>query len=134
MQHASRNTGKGANRTALIVGGLGVLFLIFDASLKVFGVGAAVQGTESLGYPVSLVAPIGWIEVALLVVYLVPRTAPLGAILWTGYLGGAMATHVRLLNPLFSHILFPVYIAALLWTALYLRDRRVRALLAPRDG
>jgi hypothetical protein len=62
------------------------------------------------------------------VLYLVPRTAPLGAVLWTGYLGGAIATHLRLDNPLFSHVLFPIYVAALLWGGLYLRDARVRDL------
>jgi hypothetical protein len=61
---------------------------------------------------------------------LIPRTAPLGALLWTGYLGGAIATHVRVGNPLFSHTLFPIYVAALLWGSLWLRDRRVRGLLA----
>lgn len=73
------------------------------------------------------------LQLVLLVCYLVPRTAPLGAILWTGYLGGAIATHVRLLNPLFTHILFPVYVAALLWGGLWLRDARVRALLRRED-
>jgi hypothetical protein len=63
------------------------------------------------------------------VLYVVPRRAPLGAILWTGYLGGAIATHLRVDNPLFSHTLFPTYIAALIWGGLYLRDARVRALV-----
>jgi hypothetical protein len=67
-----------------------------------------------------------------LIIYVVPRTAPLGAILWTGYLGGAIATHVRVGNPLASHTLFPIYVAALLWGGLWLRDRRVRGLLAAR--
>jgi hypothetical protein len=69
-----------------------------------------------------------------LVVYLIPRTAVLGAILWTGYLGGAIATHVRVGNPLFSHLLFPVYVAALLWAGLWLRDERVRAVLRARTA
>jgi hypothetical protein len=64
-----------------------------------------------------------------LILYVIPRTAPLGAVLWTGYLGGAIATHLRLDNPLFSHTLFPIYVAALLWGGLYLRDARVRALV-----
>ena len=62
-----------------------------------------------------------------LVVYLIPRTAPLGAVLWTGYLGGAIVTNLRVHNPLFTHILFPIYVAALIWGSLYLRDPRVRA-------
>ena len=65
----------------------------------------------------------------LLFLYLMPRTSVLGAILWTGYLGGAVATHVRVSDPLFSHILFPTYIAALLWGGLWLRDQRLRALV-----
>ena len=60
-----------------------------------------------------------------------PRTAPLGAVLWTGYFGGAVATHLRLDEPLLSHTLFPIYVAAVVWGALYLRDARVRALLRP---
>jgi membrane protein DedA with SNARE-associated domain len=68
------------------------------------------------------------IEVACLILYIVPRTAVLGALLWTGYLGGAVATHVRVGHPLLSHTLFPVSVAALLWAALWLRDARVRAL------
>ena len=64
-----------------------------------------------------------------LVLLLIPRTAPLGALLWTGYLGGAVATHVRIGNPVFSHILFPVYIAIFIWGGLYLRDMRVRTLV-----
>ncbi|HEY0997133.1 MAG TPA: DoxX family protein [Gemmatimonadaceae bacterium] len=93
----------------------------------------ALAGTTQLGYPASVVFPLGVLQLVLLVCYLVPRTAPLGAILWTGYLGGAIATHVRLLNPLFTHILFPVYVAALLWGGLWLRDARVRALLRRED-
>jgi hypothetical protein len=67
-----------------------------------------------------------------LALYLVPRTAIVGAVLWTGYLGGAIATHLRVNDPLLTHTLFPTYVAALLWGGLWLRDRRVRALTAPR--
>jgi hypothetical protein len=63
-------------------------------------------------------------------VYLVPRTAVVGAVLWTGYLGGAIATHVRVGNPLLSHTLFPIYVAVLLWGGLYLRDSRVKSLIS----
>jgi hypothetical protein len=117
--------------TGRVLSGLGVLFLAFDASLKVFALQAAIDGTVELGYQASVIRPLGVLQVALLVLYLVPRTSVLGAILWTGYLGGAIATHVRLENPLFTHILFPIYIAAFLWAGLWLRDRRVRALLGP---
>ena len=109
--------------------GLAVLFLAFDAVIKLTQLPMAIQGTTDLGYPASVVLPLGLIQVLCLIVYLIPRTSVLGAILWTGYLGGAIATHVRLGNPLFTHKLFPIYVAALLWGGLYLRDRRVRALL-----
>lgn len=112
--------------------GLAVAFLLFDASIKVASHPEAISGTASLGYPAHLVFAIGALELALLALYLVPRTAVLGAVLWTGYLGGAIATHVRVESPLFSHVLFPTYVAALLWGGLYLRDARVRAMLAPR--
>jgi hypothetical protein len=72
------------------------------------------------------------IELACLTLYLVPRTAVLGAVVFTGYLGGAVATHLRIGNPLLSHTLFPVYVAALLWGGLYLRDPRLRALMPLR--
>jgi DoxX-like family len=107
---------------------IAVLFLLFDASLKLLNLAPAVEATKQLGYPASVVVPLGIVQVICLVAYLTPRTSVLGAVLWTGYLGGAVATHVRLLNPLFSHVLFPVYIAALLWGGLWLRDGRVRAL------
>jgi len=111
--------------------GIAVLFLVFDATIKLVGVKEAVTGTVQLGFAPHHLPIIGLIELACLVLYLVPRTAPLGAVLWTGYFGGAIATHLRLDNPLFTHTLFPIYVAALLWGALYLRDARVRALLRP---
>jgi hypothetical protein len=115
--------------TGRIVSGIGVLFLTFDSVFKLMLIQPAVEGTAQLGYPTSVVFPLGLLEAVLLVLYLIPRTSALGAILWTGYLGGAIATHVRLMNPLFTHILFPIYVAALLWGGLWLRDARVRALL-----
>jgi hypothetical protein len=114
-----------------VLTGLAVLFLVFDATIKLVGVREAVEGTVQLGYAPHHLPIIGLIEIACLVVYLVPRTAPLGAVLWTGYFGGAIATHLRLDNPLFTHILFPTYVAALIWGGLYLRDERMRALLRP---
>ena len=112
-----------------ILTGLAVAFLVFDLSIKLFPADAAVQGTTDLGWPAHHLLTLGLIELACLILYLIPRTAPLGAILWTGYFGGAIATHLRLDNPLFSHILFPIYIAALVWGGLYLRDARVRVLV-----
>ena len=116
--------------TGRILSGIAVLFLAFDACMKVLMLPAAVEGTTQLGYPAGSLFGIGIVQVVCLVLYLVPRTAPIGAVLWTGYLGGAVATHVRVGNPLFSHILFPVYVAVLLWAGLWLRDARVKALVA----
>src|SRR5262245_20247456 len=106
-----------------------VLFLLFDAVIKLLQIPAVIASFTELGYPTSLAVTIGTIEVICLVLYLWPRTSLLGALLWTGYLGGAIATHVRVGNPLFSHVLFPIYVAALLWGGLYLRSEPLRAFL-----
>src|SRR4051794_13049509 len=129
--HASDNSRKTV-WTGRILSGFAVLFLAFDAAMKLLALPPAVEGTGQLGYPASTLLPIGILQLVCLALYLIPRTAPIGAILWTGYLGGAIATHVRVGSPLFTHTLFPIYVAALLWAGLWLRDRRVDALLAPR--
>jgi hypothetical protein len=118
--------------TGRVLSALAVLFMLMDASMKLLQLPAAVEGTTSLGYPASVIFPLGVIQLVCLILYLVPRTAVLGAILWVGYLGGAVATHVRLGNPLFSHVLFPLYVAAFFWIGLGLRDPRVKALFQPR--
>ena len=100
-----------------------------DATMKVMRVPAAVEGTQKFGYPPNVLVTLGIIQLVCIALYLIPRTSILGAILWTGYLGGAVATHVRVGDPLFSHILFPTYVAALLWGGLWLRDQRVRSLI-----
>jgi hypothetical protein len=112
-----------------VLSGVAVLFLGMDAVMKVMRIPAAVKGTTELGYPAGVLLPLGIIQLIALALYLAPRTRVLGAIVWTGYLGGAVATHVRIGNPLFSHVLFPVYVAALLWGGLYLRDLRLREVL-----
>ena len=118
-----------------VLTGLAVLFLTFDVAVKLLATKEAVDGTVALGWQPHHLPIIGAIGALCLVLYLIPRTAPLGAMLWTGYFGGAIATQLRLDNPLVSNTLFPIYIAALVWGGLYLRDARVRALLrpAPRD-
>ncbi len=123
-------TSRGSLWTGRVLSGLVALFMAFDAVMKVARVPAALEGTGQLGYPLSVVPILGVVQLVCLALYLVPRTAVLGAILWTGYLGGAIATHVRVENPLFSHVLFPLYVAAFFWGGLWLRDRRVRAMLA----
>ncbi len=112
-----------------IMGGIAVLFMLFDTAIKLVRESHAVEGTTQLGYPDSTVQLIGIIEAVCLVLYLIPRTSVLGMVLLTGYFGGAVATHVRLENPLFSHVLFSVYIALMMWGSLYLREPRLRALL-----
>jgi hypothetical protein len=112
-----------------IVTGLVVLFLGFDCALKLLQLPVAIEGTRELGYDASVVFGLGSVLLACLALYLIPRTSVLGAVLLTGYLGGAVATHVRVGNPLFSHVLFPVYVGVLIWGGLCLRDDRVRALL-----
>jgi hypothetical protein len=120
---------RAARWIARIVAGLAVLFLAFDAVGKVLLLDPVVKGSAELGFSPSTILTIGVIQVALLALYIVPRTAPIGAVLWTGYLGGAIVTHLRIGNPLFSHTLFPIYVAVLLWLPLFLRDGRVRALV-----
>jgi hypothetical protein len=115
-----------------VLSGLVVAFLLFDSGIKLLHHPAVASGASALGYAPSSMFGIGALLLACTVVYLIPRTSLLGALLITGYLGGAIATHVRVGNPLFSHTLFPVYVAALVWGGLYLRDGRVRALFAPR--
>jgi hypothetical protein len=105
------------------------LFLTFDTVLKVLQLGPAMQGTIELGYPADSVLVIGVIELVCLVLYLIPQTSVFGALLLTGYLGGAIATHVRIGSPLLTHKLFPIYVALLVWGGLYLREPRLRALL-----
>jgi DoxX-like protein len=117
-----------------ILSGIPVLFLLLDAGMKVLQLPAAVEGTKQVGYRPEVVLPLGIVQLACLVLYLVPRTAVLGAILWTGYLGGAVATHVRIGDPLLTHVLAPVYVASFLWLGLWLRDARLRALVPLRTA
>jgi hypothetical protein len=109
------------------------LFLLVDAAAKFAKPAAVVEGTIKAGYPESTLVPLGWVLLVSTVLYLIPRTCVLGAVLLTGYLGGAVATHVRIGHPLFSHTLFPVYFGIVLWGGLYLQDGRLRALLPLRS-
>jgi hypothetical protein len=126
---SAKQTSTKARWAGRVLSGIAVLFLLFDAAIKLVGSPMVVEANAQLGWKAHHIPIIATIEAVLLVLYLIPRTAPLGALLWTGYLGGAIATHLRLDNPLFSHILFPIYVAALLWGGLYLRDARVRGLV-----
>jgi hypothetical protein len=119
-------------RAGWILSGLAILFLFFDSWGKLMRLPQAVQGTLDLGYPDSAVTLIGIILLVCVLLYAIPRTAVLGAILLTGYLGGAVATQLRVGNPLFSHILFPVYVGVLIWGGLLLREDRLRDLMPLR--
>ncbi len=112
---------------------LAVLFLLFDSVIKLMRIDPVVESFGRLGYPVSLAHGIGTLELACLAAYVIPRTAPFGAILLTAYLGGAVATHVRIGDPLFTHVLFPTYIGVLIWGGLFLRDARLRVRI-PRSA
>jgi DoxX-like family len=114
--------------TGRILSTLAVLFLIFDTVIKLMQIEPVKASFARLGYSTSVAVGIGTLELVCLAVYLIPRTSLLGAVLLTGYLGGAVATHVRVDDPLLSHTLFPVYIGALLWGGLVLRNARVGAL------
>ena len=117
-----------------IISGIVVLFLIFDGVTKLMTINPVVEGMRKLGYPLPLAPVIGAILLICVVLYVIPRTAPLGAILLTGYLGGAVASQLRIEMPLFGYTLFPIYVAVLAWGGLYLRDSRVRALFAKQTS
>jgi hypothetical protein len=117
--------------TGRVLSGLIVLFMIFDGVIKLPPLDVVTQAMAPLGWPADpgvarMLGIIGLISTAL---YALPRTSVLGAILLTAYMGGAIATNVRVGNPLFSHTLFGVYLGLILWAGLYLRDPRVRALI-----
>ena len=111
---------------------VGVMFLLFDSLGKILQVQPVVEGTVRLGYPRDLVLTLGIILLGCVLAYAIPRTAVLGALLLTAYLGGAVATQLRVDAPLLTHVLFPTYVATLLWSGLLLRDERLRAFLPVR--
>jgi hypothetical protein len=111
---------------------LAILFLLFDSVIKVMQAAPAVEGTTALGYAKSAVFGIGIVELACVLLYAIPQASVLGAILLTGYLGGAIAGHARIDSPLFTHTLFPIYVAVLIWGGLLLREERLRKLVPLR--
>jgi len=115
-----------------VLSGLTVLFMLFDGIAKLAMEQHVVEATTKIGYPVDAIRPLGIVLLACTVLYALPRTAILGAILLTGYLGGAVASKVRIEDPLFSSILFGVYFGIIAWGGLYLRDDRLRTLIPVR--
>ncbi len=119
---------KKLRRTGCVLGGLPVLMLLLDGVMKLLKPAPVVEATSKLGYPESVIVGLGIVVFVCAALYLIPRTAVLGAILLTGYLGGAVASHVRVGEGWFPTLL-PVVFGALLWGGLYLRDARLRALV-----
>jgi hypothetical protein len=132
MQPTSEGTARDGGKRARIgraLSALAVAFLLFDSMGKLLEVAPVVAGTTQLGYPAGIVRTLGVILLLCVVIHLIPRASVLGAVLLTGYLGGAVATHVRVGDPLLTHVLFPAYVAALIWGGLLLRDARLRQAL-----
>ena len=128
-------TTKGGKRkiwTGRGLSGIALLFMLFDSINKVIKNPYVVKASAELGYPEAVIPEIGIILLICLILYAIPRTSIIGAILLTGFLGGAVATNLRIENPLFSHTLFPVYMGVLVWGGLYLRSARVRSLFSLR--
>ena len=117
-----------------IISALVVIFLLFDSITKLMRVDAVMKATVKVGYPPDTIPVIGLILLVCTIIYVIPATSILGAVLLTGYLGGAVATNLRIGNPLFINTLFPVYFGILVWGGLFLRDRRLRSLLPIRKG
>ncbi|MBR0713066.1 DoxX family protein [Bradyrhizobium liaoningense] len=117
-----------------VMSGLVIAFMLFDAGMKLVPLHVVIQATAELGYPPSpeLARALGMVALVCTALYAFPRTAVLGAILLTAYMGGTVAAHLRIGNPLFTHMLFGVYLAVLAWGGLYLRDTRIAALLPLR--
>jgi hypothetical protein len=121
------------SRVAWVIGGLAIAFLLIDATMKLLALPVVLEASAPLGFPgADMARGLGTVLLICTLLYAVPRTAVLGAILLTGYLGGAVATHLRMESPLFTHTLFGVYLAVMLWGGLYLRDIRLRELVPLR--
>jgi DoxX-like family len=126
----------GRNRaywTGCVMSGLVIAFLLMDAAMKLMALPVVLEAGAPLGLA-DMARGLGTVLLVCTVLYIVPQTAVLGAILLTGFLGGAVATHLRVGSPLFTHVLFGVYLGVLLWGGLYLRDARLRALIPIRTN
>lgn len=128
--------GNSSQRTIVagrIISGLVIAFLALDGAMKVAGLPVVLETMGQLGWPAdsNTALLLGILTLAGTPLYATPRAAVLGAVFLTAYFGGAVATHVRVGSPLFSHVLFGVYVGFLMWAGLWLRDRRVRDLLTP---
>jgi hypothetical protein len=124
----------GALWTGRIMSGLVIVFLLVDGAIKLVPLDIVTETSAQLGLPatVAMARTLGILTIVSTLLYAIPRTSVLGAILLTGYLGGAIATHLRIGSPLFSHTLFGLYLGLLVWGGLFLRDVRLRALIPLR--
>ena len=124
-------TSKGALWTGRIMSGLVIVFLLVDGAIKLVPLDIVTETSAQLGLPatVAMARTLGILTIVSTLLYTIPRTSVLGAILLTGYLGGAIATHLRIGSPLFTHVLFGFYLGVLIWGGLWLRDERVRRLI-----
>jgi hypothetical protein len=119
--------------TGRTMGGLVILFMLMDSIFKFIVNEEVIKGTTDLGFQVHHLPILGTLGLMATLLYIFPRTEILGAILLMGYWGGAIATHVRMDNPLFTHILFPVYLGVLAWGALWIKNERLRKLILNRE-
>lgn len=120
-----------AARVGLVLSAVTTLFLLLDAVIHILNIAPVVEAMRDLGYPAGSAVAIGVLELVCLALYAVPRTSVLGAMLLTGYLGGAVSAHFRVESPLLSTTLFPVYLGIALWAGLYLRNATLRAAVLP---
>lgn len=129
MQHREAAVSKKGLRTGQVLTALAVIFLLFDSITKLLRVDAVVKASAQLGYSSNQVFAIGAILLACIALYVIPRTAVLGAVVLTGYLGGAVEANFHAGTPAFSNALFPIYFAVIMWGGIYLRERRIRDLV-----
>jgi hypothetical protein len=122
-------TSKTMRRIGYVLSALPVLFLLMDAAMKLLALPIVLETSAQLGYPATpaLARVLGTLLLACTLLYVYPRTCVLGAVLLTAFLGGTVATHVRVGSPLFTHTLFGLYLGVFLWGGLFLRDARLRA-------
>ena len=132
MKTTTQKASKKVLWTGRIMSGIAIVFMLFDSITKILRVDEVVKASAQFGYPVNLLSAIGVILLVCLIAYVIPRTSILGALLITGYLGGAVEANLRIGAPLFSNALFPVYFAILVWGGLFLREERVRSLFSLR--
>ena len=130
----TRPAGRAARRAGWVITGLVTAFLLVNGVTHLLRPPVAVETTAALGFSADSLLVMGTVQLTCLALYLVRPTSVLGAVLLTGYLGGAVTAHLRVGDPLLSHTLFPVYLGALVWIGLWLREPALRAMLPLRRG